>query len=165
MISLKMEDLKDFTRQLFLDNTFDGWLVREAVIVTFNVFTIDGHIRQGYYSEEEREQNHIGTLSYWSMLKPFCYSLIRGKKLPESFRMTFQLPSSGVGRFLDKAQLKDETEQIGGLYLHVRYENGGLHCVSGLSLKGFSLDRRMEHEWDRELANWLREKRIPFTEE
>ena len=53
MIALKIEDLKTFTAQLFMGETFDHWLVREANIVTFNSFTIDGRIRQGYYSDGE----------------------------------------------------------------------------------------------------------------
>ena len=48
MIALKIEDLKTITAQLFMGETFDYWLVREANIVTFNSFTIDGRIRQGY---------------------------------------------------------------------------------------------------------------------
>ena len=55
MIALKIEDLKTFTAQLFMGETFDHWLVREVNIVTFNSFTIDGRIRQGYYSDEELE--------------------------------------------------------------------------------------------------------------
>ena len=49
MVALRMEDLKGFTAGLFMGELFDGWLVREAEIVTFNRFTIDGRIRQGYY--------------------------------------------------------------------------------------------------------------------
>ena len=47
MVALRMEDLKGFTAGLFMGELFDGWLVREAEIVTFNRFTIDGRIRQG----------------------------------------------------------------------------------------------------------------------
>ena len=88
MIALKIEDLKTFTAQLFMGETFDHWLVREVNIVTFNSFTIDGRIRQGYYSDEELEANRIEELSSWKSLRPFCYSLIKGKKLPESFQIT-----------------------------------------------------------------------------
>ncbi|HIT64758.1 MAG TPA: hypothetical protein IAC37_10040, partial [Candidatus Ventrimonas merdavium] len=55
MVALKMEDLKHFTAGLFVGDVFDGWLVREVNIVTFNTFAIDGRIRQGYYSERELE--------------------------------------------------------------------------------------------------------------
>ena len=47
MVALRMEDLKGFTAGLFMGELFDGWLVREAEIVTFNRFTIDGRIRRG----------------------------------------------------------------------------------------------------------------------
>lgn len=80
MIALKIEDLKTFTAQLFQGETFDHWLVREANIVTFNSFTIDGRIRQGYYSDEELEKNRIEELSSWKALRPFCYSLNQGEK-------------------------------------------------------------------------------------
>ncbi|MFR5732330.1 MAG: DUF5721 family protein [Clostridium sp.] len=33
--------------------------------MTFNSFTIDGRIRQGYYSDEELETNRIEELSSW----------------------------------------------------------------------------------------------------
>lgn len=55
MIALRIEDIRQFTAKLFVGETFDHFLIKEAEIVTFNVFTIDGHIRQGYYSEEELE--------------------------------------------------------------------------------------------------------------
>lgn len=102
MVALRMEDLKGFTAGLFMGELFDGWLVREAEIVTFNRFTIDGRIRQGYYSDWELEQNRIKDLSSWKMIKPFCYSLIKGKKLPESFHITLQLPPAQTEDFLKK---------------------------------------------------------------
>ena len=91
MIALKIEDLKHFTGQLFAGEAFDHWQVRDVSIVTFNTFTIDGRIRPAYYSEEERREQKIRSYSLWSSLRPFCYSLIRGKRLPESFRITLQL--------------------------------------------------------------------------
>ena len=49
---LKIEDMKQFTASLFLGEVFDSFLLKEAEIVTFNMFTIDGRVRHGYYSEE-----------------------------------------------------------------------------------------------------------------
>ena len=56
MIALKAEDVKDFTSKLFLRKTFDSFLVKEARITTYNQFSIDGHIRKGYFSPEELEE-------------------------------------------------------------------------------------------------------------
>lgn len=165
MVALNMEDLKSFTSRLFVGETFDGWLVREVSIVTFNTFTIDGHIRQGYYSEEELEEYQIEELSAWKVLKPFCYSLIRGKKLPESFLITFQLSPADTAEFLTYAQLDFTAEQVNALYLNVRYESGRLRCVTGTSLNLFTLDRQIEIEWDEAVRQYLRREKLPFTEE
>lgn len=85
MVALKIEDIKTCTEKLFLGEDFDSFLIREANIVTFNSFTINGHIRKGYYTSQELEEKQMEHLSYWKMLRPFCFSLIKGKRLPESF--------------------------------------------------------------------------------
>lgn len=163
MVALKMEDLKSFTSKLFVGDVFDQWLVREVSIVTFNTFTIDGHIRQGYYSDEELELKKIEELSAWKTLKPFCFSLIKGKKLPESFQITLQLAPADVEIFLKYAELDLRAEQISGLYLNIRYENGVLHCVSGTSLKIFTLDRQIEVEWDAAVKFFMKQQEMPYT--
>lgn len=165
MVALKMEELKNFTAQLFLGDVFDNWLVREVNIITFNTFTIDGHIRQGYYSERELEENKIEELSSWKVLKPICYSLIKGKKLPESFQITLQLTPTEVEEFLHNAQLDFTVEQVNGLYMNIRYENNVIRCVTGTSLNIFTLDRQIEIEWDEASRLYFKDRKIPFTEE
>lgn len=164
MIGLRIEDLRDFTSRLFVGDTFDGWLLREAVITTFNTFTIDGRIRQGYYTDEELEENRIEDWSAWKTVRPFCFSLIKGKKLPESFQITLQLSPRNAERFLDFAQVGVRPEQVAGLYLNIRYEKGTLRCVTGMSLKVFTLDRQAEREWDEAVRRYFRSLRIAFTE-
>ncbi len=165
MVALKMEDLKACTSQLFVGNTFDQWLLREASIVTFNSFTIDGHIRQGYYTEQELEENQIEDLSVWRVLRPFCFSLIKGKKLPGSFQITLQYPPRDVAEFLKCADLEFTVDQINGLYLNFRYEDHQLYGVTGTSLNIFSLDRQIEYEWDEFIRLYLKDRNLPFTEE
>ncbi|MCC8060130.1 MAG: DUF5721 family protein [Clostridiales bacterium] len=165
MIALKMEDIRLFTSRLFVGEAFDSWLVREAMIVTFNTFTIDGHTRRGFFSEEEMEAEKIGELSSWRQLRPFCYSLIRGKKLPESFRITLQLSPENVEKFLKSISPGFTAGQIAGLYLDIRYENLALHCVSGTSLKVFTLDKQIEQEWDGAVRRYMKELKLPYVEE
>ena len=105
MVALKIEEQKAFTAGLFIGEIFDKFLVREAEIVTYNQFTIDGKVRQGYFSEEELEENRIEEYSSWKTLKPVCYSLIKGKRLPESFRIVFQMPHPpGTGSWPGKSR-------------------------------------------------------------
>ena len=48
MVALRIQDLKEFTKKLFIGETFDKWMVREASVVTYNRFAIDGAVRRGY---------------------------------------------------------------------------------------------------------------------
>ncbi len=165
MIALKIEDLKGFTSGLFIGEVFDGWLLREASIITFNAFSIDGRIRRGYFTEQEAEESRIGELSPWRLVRPICYSLIRGKRLPESFRITLQLPIDMVEDFLQSVHPQFRAEQVGGLYLNIRYEEQALRCVTGVSLNIFTMDKRIEQGWDGEVKRFLKEKGIAYTEE
>ena len=164
MVALKIEELKDFTRKLFVEEVFDWWMMREAVITTFNMFTIDGRIRKGYFMEQELEEKGIGELSPWKLVRPVCFSLIKGKRLPESFRITLQLSGARVEQFLQSVQPDFKAEQVSGLYLNIRYEEQKLYCVTGTSLNVFTLDKKIEQEWDETVKRFLREREIVYTE-
>ena len=135
MVALKIEEQKAFTAGLFIGEIFDKFLVREAEIVTYNQFTIDGKVRQGYFSEEELEENRIEEYSSWKTLKPVCYSLIKGKRLPESFRIVFQMPPAARDRFVTGKVPGIYPDQVGGLYINIQYENHEMICVTGTSMK------------------------------
>ncbi len=164
MISLQIEELKEFTRQLFIGNTFDRFLLREAQIVTFNSFQIDGRIRPDYYSAEEKEEGEIEGFSAWSVLRPFCFSLIRGKRLPESFHIVLQLSDRARDAFLAERQTGFSPSEVNGLYLNICYEEKVLFCVTGTSVSRFTLDKTLEHEWDGAVKAFLKQKGIPFEE-
>ena len=82
MIALKAEDVKSFTTKLFVREDFDAFLVKEVNITTYNSFSIDGHVKQGYYTEEEREENHIEEFSSW---KTLLFFTDQGKKASRKF--------------------------------------------------------------------------------
>ena len=160
MIALRAEDVRTFTSKLFVKEDFDQFLVKEIEIVTFSRFTIDGHIRQGYFGEGELEERKIEELSSWKMLRPICFALIKGKKLPGSFRIVLQLSPGAVEKFVKNSGLGITESQIQGLYLNIRYEEGVLYCVTGTSLYVFTLDKALETEWDRTVERFMREHDI-----
>lgn len=162
MVALRIEEQKAFTAGLFIGDLFDSFLLREANIVTFNSFTIDGRVRQGYYSDEELEENQIEEFSSWKAVKPVCFSLIKGKRLPESFRLVFLLSPEAKERFVKRYVPSMLPEQVGGLYLNVQYENNELLCVTGTSLNVFTMDKTLEREWDESVKEFLKKKEIPF---
>lgn len=165
MIALKIDDIRQFTSKLFVGEIFDRFLVKEASIVTFNAFTIDGRIRQGYYTDEELEEGKIEELSFWRMVKPFCFSLIKGKKLPGSFRIVLQPDRATVERFLAANQIGLTADQVSGLYINVRYEDGKLHCITGTSVTFFTLDKTLDSVWDEKVREFLKKNQIAFEEE
>lgn len=165
MVALKIEDVRPFTSKLFVGDTFEGFLVREASIATFNAFHIDGHIRPGYYTEEEMAEGKIGELSSWKVIRPICFTLIKGRKLPGSFQIVLQLSPEDVGEFLSYSGLNYQPEQIGGLYVNIRYEENLLYCITGTSVNVFTLDKSLEREWDNALRLFLKKHEILFSEE
>lgn len=123
-----------------------------------------GGSAQGYYSDEELETNRIEELSSWKTLRPFCYSLIRGRKLPESFQITLQLSPEENEKFIRRVKPDLSADQVAALYLNIRYENHAAACVTGTSLKIFMLDKQIEQEWDETVRRYFKKLQIPYVE-
>ena len=49
------------------------------------------------------------------------------------------------------------------MYLNIRYEEGILHCVTGMSLKIFTMDKQVETEWDEWVKAYLKRKGMPYS--
>lgn len=147
---------KDFTKKLFLEECFDDFEVSKADIITGQTFSIDGQLQFNYFEEQEQEELKEASRHYclWKTLRPVCFSLIRGKKLPLSFRICF---------VLSKAQLVQEpftalssiTNDQMGYVLNVSYTGEGLRLTSGTWNKSFSLDKEPERLWDKALTSFL----------
>lgn len=161
MVALKVEDIRQFTTGLFIGNLFDKFLVREADIVTFNAFHVDGRIKPGFYTEQETEEKEIGEYSAWEAIKPVCFSLIKGKRLPGSFQIVLLLGKKQVEQFLAKRQTSVRADQVGGMYINIRYENGELFCVTGTSVNFFTMDKSLDMEWDNAVKEFFRRNGIP----
>ena len=82
MISRKITELKHFMTRLLASDCFDSFLLEQAIITTYNTFTIDGHLERNFYTSEEWEDPSLCPydLSCWADIRPICFSLIKGKK-------------------------------------------------------------------------------------
>lgn len=49
MQAFQILDVKGFMGKLLLSSTFDAFLLSEATITTFNVFSIDGHFHPDFF--------------------------------------------------------------------------------------------------------------------
>ncbi len=162
MLALKIVDVKTFMKKLLLEETFDHFLLLEGAITTFNTFRIDGTLHQAYYSQEEQEKINNRKLSFWSEVRPFCLTLIKGKKTPLTFQFSLQLSDANTQRFLSQIGDPMPKEHVRGLLLNLRYDSHGLQCTTGTSLAVFSIDKKIDHAWDDMVQKFLRQQEIPF---
>lgn len=150
MIALRILDQKEFTKHLFIGNTFHPYLLSEATITTFNTFHIDGNLKKNFYTEEEQNAMHLGDRDFakWEESKPFCFNVIKGKHTPLYFKFVFHLSRDDIERFLISSGVPMTPEDIFGLYLNITYDGTNLICTTGSSMKTFTLDKTLDNSWD-----------------
>ena len=127
---------------LLLSDTFDNFLFIEGEIVTFNTFTIDGFIQKSFYESEEEAGNDY---ALWKQLRELCFSMIRGKRTPLSFKFVFSLSPRNIAKLLQQKNLDYQPGDVQGLYLN--------------------MDKSLEREWDAMVPRFFDQKGIPFDME
>lgn len=164
MISLNITDTKNFMSNLLIKDTFDRFLLISADVSTANTFTINGELNKPFFSEEELNNLKDTRYAFWSSIKPFCYSIIKGSKVPLSLKIVFMLSEDDTNAFLNSPPLSGYLQDINGLFINIRYSNGVVNIVTGTSLKSFTLDKSIEHAFDDYIRNFLIASDINFEE-
>ena len=166
MLALKIINIKDFMNQLLIKTTFDSFEIVEADITTFNTFSIDGKLRKDFFDTDTCDMLDKNGISYslWKEIRPYCYSIIRGKRTPLSFKMIFQLPARQMHAILDTPDNTLTPELISGMFLNLHYKNNELFCTTGISLRTFIPTKAPEHLWDAAVLDFLRRKHILFEQ-
>ena len=148
--------------ELLCKDTFDFFLLQEAVINTFSTFSIDGHRLDDFFTDVELEQiDERDSLMPYEMYREWCYNIIKGKKVPLSFQIILALPYSIV----EQIAIANEVSLIeGGVHLVAifRYVDGRLTATTGTSMKEFSLDKTLEHAFDKWMSDFLNSVGIGF---
>ena len=154
MIAVELLDVKDVMNKILLTDTFDHFLLSEATVVTYNSFIIDGHLNKDFFSEEELQEFGGETMSKWSQIRPFCLQQIKGKKQPISFKFIYILSNEDTNKLLEESGLNYK--------FHISYRNNQLSCVTGTSLKTFTLDKTLEQYWDKKVQEFLKKSEITY---
>lgn len=138
MIVLKVENIKEFMAGLLTDEMFDKFHVSGCEVATFVTFQIDGKRHDEWYDTDERPSDECDQI-LWKQLRPVLFSLIRGKKTPEVFKVDFchYMGNGDVGS------------------LRVQYEKGELLVFTGYMQKEFSLTKEAQQAWDEKCRNFL----------
>jgi hypothetical protein len=165
MISLNILEVKVFMAKLLMNATFDMFLLKELELQTFTGFTITGQLNEAFFTKEEMEERVEQKSILWSEVRQVVFSMIKGNKTPLSLKIIFQLPKEQCETLLVELGGRFRFEEIGGLYLNVRFDKGELRIITGTAIKTFTMDKTLEQEWDLKVKSILKEHGISFEEE
>lgn len=149
-----IEDIKRFTTLLFLKDTFDFFETGDVSIQTFTHFQISGTRNLAFYDSDERTL--LSSHCTWNQLRPFCLQIIKGKRLPLSFKIVF------FANNLSTLFSPSLQESISHCSMTILYKNGKLSCITGIAYSQFTLDRSAETLWDNTIEQFLQKQLIPF---
>ncbi len=163
MIALSIIDVKDFMNKLLIGEVFDRFFLVEASVTTFNTFTIDGRLQQDFFDTDTVAMHKSNLIEYslWRDVKPYCFSVIRGRRTPLNFRIVLQLSHKQTQQILNPS-FPDGSVPDCRFCLNLQYRNDSLLCTTGVSYTSFCLDKRPEHLWDEIIRKFLSGQHIAF---
>jgi hypothetical protein len=164
MIALQLLDVKDFMHQLLRTELFDQFLLQEAVITTYITHSIDGRCHPEFFSSDTDSVEGMSENEFvpFSMLRPLCFDLIKGKQSPLAFKFIFQLSPANLERTLAQSGTGFTSEDVSAMLLQLKYQDKKLQCTTGISYCSFYLDRTLEQEWDGLVQKFFKNHKLPF---
>lgn len=151
MKAFPIENTKNFMSHLLIKDTFKDFLLEEAVIKTYNTFTIDGRIIPEFYDDYEFSYE----FSKWEDIKSVCFDLIKGKTTPVGFSFILQLKPDILEQIIKEAETNVSTSLIKSFSLNIRYTNSQITVISAISLNTFIPDKTPDILWDNYVERFL----------
>ena len=159
MIALALPQVKECMAKLLLSETFDPFYFIEGEIVTFNTFTLDGYLKKDFLEQEEAPEREY---ALWKDVREFCFSLIKGKRTPLSFKFVLGLSDSNIEKLLLQQGLDFKPQDVQGLYINLKYDGQKLQCVTGTAMNLFTMDKSLEQAWDMMVQKFFAQKEIKY---
>ena len=152
MLSTEITDIRRFTSYLFTASLFDDYFLHDAEFCTAFSVTFDGRKNPSFYEEAEREEEMKAPFMTYKSLRPMFFSLIKGKRLPVSFRIVLLSSPEMTERIVRESGF---TGKVSSLSMNVLYREGKLTVSTGIAYQTFTTDRSLEDAWDRAAASLL----------
>ena len=159
MIALALTEVKECMAKLLLSETFDPFYFIEGEIVTFNTFTLDGYLKKDFFEQEEAPEREY---ALWKDVREFCFSLIKGKRTPLSFKFVLGLSDSNIEKLLLQQGLDFKPQDVQGLYINLKYDGQKLQCITGTAMNLFTMDKSLEQAWDMMVQKFFTQKEIKY---
>lgn len=163
MTALQITSMKNFMNRLLASESFDIFLLEEAVIGTANTFTIGGRINKDFFREEGSEGiPELSEFRPWSELKGLCFDLIKGKRTPLFFRFTLQLKPELTAALLKRENCDVDPAQVKALALNIRYDGTKAVLTTATAYHTFLMSKEPDAIWDRALVKYLDREGIAY---
>ena len=159
MIALALTDVKECMGKLLLSETFDPFYFIEGEIVTFSTFTMDGYLKKDFFDEETAPEREY---ALWKDVREFCFSIIKGKRTPLSFKFVLGLSDSNIEKLLLQQELDFKPQDVRGLYINLKFDGQNLQCITGTAMNLFTMDKSLEQAWDKMVQKFFTQKEIKY---
>ncbi len=143
MTIYKALNIKSFMSSLLKSDVFDKFELREISINTFASFSING----------KKTDTESTEYCLWEDIKPYAFEIIKGNRLPGLIKIIFSLDVEKV----------PQVTGASALFLNVTYENDSISCITGISMKNFTLDRSAEYAFDEYIAEFFKNNNISVS--
>ena len=163
MLSIQIQDVKEFMNQLLRSDLFHPFYLWEASIKTGVSYHIDGRLNEDFYNTDELETLPQTDYISWAQIKPQIFSMIKGSNTPLSMKIILLLSETSTNQLLTKYNLPLSAENINGLFLNIYYDGINLTCTTGVSYRTFTMDKRLETVFEASILNLLRQAQITYS--
>lgn len=158
MKNYPVEEIKEFMNELLINERYDSFYMYEVRIKTALDYYISGKRNMEFYENDDTELMEASDdrTEYvcWKDIKHTVFDLIKGKRLPISFKVILMFNRENIVRLVEMNNLPLRPEDITGLFMNIYYENGELLVTTGTSLKVFTLDKTLENLWDETVGKY-----------
>lgn len=147
-----VEDIKKYMNELLFDTKYDSFYLYEARVKSSLDYYICGKINHDFFKDDDTDllENHDITQEYiyWKDIKSSLFDIIKGKRLPISFKFILMFNNENIKKLIEMNNLPIAPENVSALFYNVYYENKTLQVTTGSSVKVFTLDKSLDNLWD-----------------
>lgn len=162
MQAIHVLDIKPFMQLLFQTTTLDHYQFVSATVLTDMSYTLDGHINQRFFQEDELSSLGITDSHYlpWSITKGKIFSLIKGKKTPTQLKIVLRAGENDVNHLLESTKSSLKPNDIDGLFLNIIFQDNTLNVICGISYQIFTMDKNLEDEFAGNILSFFKSNGI-----
>ena len=154
----KISDVKRFM-SLFLNGTpFDDFELVESTIKKYTTVSIDGHVNESFYKNDETHTPYGGEYVLWSEIRPLCMELIKGRNTPLYMKFVLQKTPSALSDIPDAKSLAEARS----LCLNLIFSEQGLNLTTGVNFTGFYPESSLPGLWDKYIEELLIKNGLKF---